>query len=70
MNLESLLYGFLFAFTAIVYYRVRKKWLNKKRQSNELDNYSRYVGTVKDWAIIVFLILCSVVFMLKGMFDF
>lgn len=62
----NLAYSFLFALSAYMYYKIHKWWLTGRDENPIFFKPSTTVGTVKDWIIIIALIITSIIFFFKS----
>lgn len=66
MNYRYLITSILVGIGAYLYYFLHKKWLNHVRDNVIFFKPDIKFKTVKDWIIIIFLIIVSIVFFLKS----
>lgn len=66
MDYISLIYSVLFAIVAYAYYKIHKWWLNGRDENPIFFKPNTTIGTVKNWIIIISLVITSIVFLLKS----
>lgn len=67
MNYKFLLYSFLLAIAAFAYYKFNKWWINVRKEKGEgFYKPDTYIGIVRNWIIIIGLVLASLVYLLES----
>jgi hypothetical protein len=62
MYYKYLIFSILYLIGAFVYYKFHKWWLSVRREKEEVLNQSfKSVGIIKDWVIIIMLLIASVI---------
>ncbi|MFQ3173722.1 MAG: hypothetical protein ACI8W0_000819 [Flavobacterium sp.] len=65
---NNLIYSLLFTNGAYLYFRFHKWWLSIRKEKEEVLNPDfKFVGVLKDWVIILILILAALSFLIKGL---
>jgi hypothetical protein len=66
MNYISLFYSISLAVGAFSYYHIHKWWLNGRDENPIYFKPSTKIGIIKNWIIIISLLILSLVFLLKS----
>ncbi len=67
MDYESLLKSFLFAILSFCAYLLHKEWLqNRKEKRESYVEFDTSMKKLRNWAIILFLVLISIVYFFKS----
>jgi hypothetical protein len=67
MNYKFLLYSFLFAIASLAYYKFNKWWVKVRKEKVEgFYKPDTYIGIIRNWIIIIGLVLASLVYLLES----
>lgn len=67
MEYRYLLYSFLCALGAFLYYKFHKWWLNgTKKKEQVVKDEMRHSKIIKNWMIIVMFSLAAIIFLIKS----
>jgi len=67
MNYKYLLYSILFGILTFGYYKIHKWWLEGREENPIFYKRDTIIGTFKNWVIIIFLAMTSIVFFFKSL---